>query len=375
MGSMMSKLLLPLALLLAVAGVFLLTHSFEQNTTQFYGITDNHEQSVSFQEPVEITEIAVIEGQYVEQGSILLRAKRSELDSQKLLLEGQIDELNARQGETAATIRAEIRVLNAKKAAELAKIDAQIQQLQIKRHQNTDLYKKITGKNLQSGGAGGVDPLVEQAQLLRQQKQYLASSLQAQINALKTRLSASKKPIVVKKHQVENRLDELNRQTQELVVHADFTGRIGSINFKQGERVPAFKGVLTVHGLYPEYVKGYIHENVSNDAKIGQRVWVYASRSKKQPPVPGVIESLGKRIVEYPERLKVNPQVRSWGREVNIKLEKNNPLLLGEKVQISFSPQRPNSAEAFFKPYTPVVENSFPDAFAGINMGAENDTQ
>ena len=177
-------------------------------------------------------------------------------------------------------------------------------------------------------------------------------------------MSASKKPISVKKHQVENRLDELDRQAQELIIHADFTGRIGSINFKQGERVPSFKGVLTVHGLYPETVKGYIHENVSNDARIGQRVWVYASRNHNQPPVPGVIESLGNRMVEYPERLKVNPRVRSWGREVNIRLDKNNPLLLGEKVQISFTPQRPNSAEAFFKPFGEKAEAVFPSAFA-----------
>jgi HlyD family secretion protein len=359
----MSKLLLPAALLLSIAGVFMLTNSFEKNTTQFFGITENHEQTVSFQEPVEITEIAVIEGQYVEQGSVLLRARRSELDGQKILLNSQIDELNARQGESAATIHAEIRVLKAKKAAELAKIDMQIQQLQSKRRQNADLYQKITGSSLNTTTVTA-DPLVEQAQMLRQQKQFVARSIEAQINALRTQLSASKKPVLAKKHQVENRLDELNRQAQELIIHADFTGRIGSINYKQGERVPSFKGVMTVHGLYPEYVKGYIHENVSNDAKIGQRVWVYASRNHKQPPVPGVIESLGRRIVEYPERLKVNPQVRSWGREVNIRLDKNNPLLLGEKVQISFTPQRPNSAEAFFKPFGEKAEAVFPSAFA-----------
>ena len=364
--SAMSKLLLPLALLLSIAGVFVLTNSFEKNTTQFYGITENHEQTVSFQEPVEITEIAVIEGQYVEQGTVLMRARRSELDGKKVLLHSQIEELEARQDETTATIRAEIRVLRAKKTAELAKVDMQIQQLQSKRQQNADLYQKITGSHLDIGALGRADPIAEQVQLLRRQKQYLASSIQAQINALKTQLSASKKPIFVKKNQVENRLDELNRQAQELTIQADFTGRIGSINFKQGERVPAFKGVLTVHGLYPETVKGYIHENVSNNARIGQRVWVYSSRNHKQQPVPGVIESLGSRIVEYPDRLKINPQVRSWGREVNIRLDKNNPLLLGEKVQISFSPQRPNSAEAFFKPFGEKAEKVFPSAFADV---------
>ena len=72
----MKILIIPIALLLAISGVFLLTNSFTENTNHFFGITDNKEQSVSFSEPVEITEIRVIEGQYVEQGTVLLKAKR-----------------------------------------------------------------------------------------------------------------------------------------------------------------------------------------------------------------------------------------------------------------------------------------------------------
>ncbi len=358
----MKKIIIPLALLSAIVGVFLLTNSFNEKTDHFYGITDNQEQSVRFSEPVEITEIRVIEGQYVEQGTVLLKAKRSELSAQQDQLKGQIDELDARQSESKAKLNAEIEVLRAKKRAELLSVDAQISQLHSKRQFNNDLYKSITGDAPTHSAS---NPLQQQVQSLGEQRSAIAGAIQAQINSLKTQLKASKQPIYVQKKQVTERLDEINRQADELTIRADFTGRIGSINIKQGERIPSFQSVMTVHGLYPEYVKGYIHENVSNDVKIGQQVWVHSSYNNRGITVKGSVESLGSRIVEYPDRLKKNAAVRSWSREVNIRLGINNPLLLGEKVQISFAYQKPNTAEAFFSPFGKKSESLFPGAVAG----------
>lgn len=358
----MKSLIIPATLLLAIAGVFLLTNSFTKNTDHFFGITDNKEQPVSFSEPVEITEIRVIEGQYVEQGTVLLKAKRSELSAQQEQLNGQIDELDARQSESKAKLNAEINVLRAKKRAELLSVDAQISQLQAKRQFNNNLYKSITGDAPIDSAS---NPLQQQIQSLGEQREAMASAIQAQINSLKTQLKASEQPIYVQKKQVTERLVEINRQAEELTIRADFTGRIGSINPKQGERIPSFQSVMTVHGLYPEYVKGYIHEHVSNDVKIGQQVWVHSSYNNRGITVKGSVESLGSRIVEYPDRLKKNVAMRSWGREVNIRLGMNNPLLLGEKVQISFTSQKPNTAEAFLNPFGIKVGSLVPGAVAG----------
>ena len=360
---------------LALVGVFFLTSSFEQNTTQFYGLTENHEQAVRFQEPVKITQIMVIEGQLVERGTVLLRARRSELDSQEVELKGQIDELNARHSQTNSTLSSEIRVLKAKHNSELAKIDMQIHHLQSKRQQNYALYKNITGNNVPSSNTGG-DLIQEEINDLITQKSYITSSFNAQINALKTQISASNNPTLVQQKQLSERLDEINRKTDELTIRANFTGRIGSISFKEGERISSFQSVLTVHGLYPKFIKGYIHENVSNDVKIGQRVWVHALAVKNQKPVVARVESLGKRIVPYPERLRKNPQIQSWGREVIIRLANNNPLLLGEKVQVSYSQERPNSAVAFFNPFGDKAPKKAPTTFMydkGITLGSDNE--
>jgi len=355
------KLILPITLVISIVSVLLLTSSFQENTTHFFGIADNQEQSVSFQESVKILDISVIEGQFVEQGMVLLRAERSSLKATKNQLDSQIKELGAQQIESKVKIEAEVAVLRAQEKAELAKLNMQISELQSRQQQNINLYKNILGSMPK---AQTPDPLQTQIGFLYKQKGLINRSIQAQINSLLEKENASKEPISIRKKQIRNNLDEINRQQDELTIKADFSGRIGSISHKRGERIAAFEPILTVYGLYPKMVKGYIHENVSNDVKIGQQVWIHSlSSNNKDIAIEGRVESLGTRIIEYPERLKKNPMLKSWGREVNIRLPMNNTLLLGEKVQVSFSPQRPNTIEAFFKPFGEKTRGLFPHAY------------
>ena len=368
----MKKLILPITLVVSIVFVLLLTSSFHENTTHFFGIADNQEQSVSFQEPVKILDINVIEGQFVEQGMVLLRAERSSLKATKSQLNSQIEELGAQQTESKVKIEAEVAVLRAQEKAEIARLDMQIAELHSRQQQNINLYKNILGSMPK---AQTPDPLQTQIGFLYKQKGLISRSIQAQINSLAEKGNASKEPISIRKKQIMDNLDEINRQQDELTIKADFSGRIGSINHKRGERIAAFGPILTVYGLYPKLIKGYIHENVSNDVKIGQKVWIYSlsSNNNQDIPVEGIVKSLGTRIVEYPERLKKNPLVKSWGREVNIRLPMNNTLLLGEKVQVSFSPQRQNTIEAYFKPFAEKARTLFSRAYIDIIRKDENE--
>ena len=78
---------------------------------------------------------------------------------------------------------------------------------------------------------------------------------------------------------------------------------------------------------------------------MGQQVWVQSARpDAHDSPVQAVVETLGTRIVEYPDRLKKNPRFAAWGREAMIRLPENSPLLLGEKVTVSMRSPEQKSA-------------------------------
>ncbi len=331
----MKKIVIPIALLLALLGMFFLTSSMQQSTTYFYGITENKEQSVSFQNPVVVTDIKVIEGQVVEKGMILLTAKRGELSVEQDKFNSQLDVLNAQQYEEKAKLNSEVNVLKVQQKAELDQVGVQILQLKAKNQLNKKLFESITGSA--PAKTSGADPLQQQLSALELKRQSISRSFQSKINNLRVQLKASKQPVFVQKEQIKKRLNEVNRQAAELTIRSDFSGRIGSINTKPGEKIPAFQSILTVHGLYPKTAKGYILETVANDVHIGQTLWISSTSGHKTEVIKGEVESLGNRIVEYPDRLKKNQAFKSWGREVNIRLPANNKLLLGEKIQISFS--------------------------------------
>ncbi|MCK5666567.1 MAG: hypothetical protein KAI17_23915, partial [Thiotrichaceae bacterium] len=157
-----------------------------------------------------------------------------------------------------------------------------------------------------------------------------------EIDGLSQQINSTNRPIDEQINELHTRKEELQRQSVGLKVKAQFDGRIGSVNFKAGELVSPFQPVMSVHSHIPRYIKGYINENILNDVKVAQTVWVNSiAFNKEESPMVGIVESLGNRIVEYPERLKKNPLIPAWGREVIVRLNNlDNSLLFGEKVRV-----------------------------------------
>lgn len=147
--------------------------------------------------------------------------------------------------------------------------------------------------------------------------------------------------------ELEKRKLEFNRQAEELKVVAQFSGSIGRIFFKPGEQVRPFMPILTLHDEQPSFVKGYIHEQVLDTVKVGQSVWLQSTgaSSYNSERICGVVESIGSRLTEYLDRLKRNPMVSAWGREVVIRLVEQNQFLLNEKIRIF--PKEPKSLSSW----------------------------
>lgn len=139
------KKLLAFTWLGTLIALFVLQSYFKGETTVFFGLTDDSAQTISFEYPVEITELSVVEGKKVEQGSILLKVRRSNLVVKQAVLNEKIHELDARKQSSEALIRSEIKSLQSQKVAKKADLDIQIKQLQAKYTSNKQLLAKITG--------------------------------------------------------------------------------------------------------------------------------------------------------------------------------------------------------------------------------------
>ncbi|WP_428356830.1 hypothetical protein [Methyloprofundus sp.] len=328
----MQKFLLPVCWLLALMSVFVLSASLMDKSLHFFGIAGEREQTISFQYPVEIIQVFVAEGENVGQGELMLEVRRHELKSSLTMLEQEIRGYELQKQEASNAIDSQLAGLNAKKQAISADMDAQIHALELRLKVNTEMMQRFSGF---LNGANNI-PESPELQDLKRKRHFLIQGIQVEIDHLNEQKNATNRPIDMQVNALVQRKEELQRQTVGLKVNAQFDGRIGSVHFKTGELVSPYLPILSLQSRIPRHIKGYIHENVVNDVKLGQQVWVQSiALNQDARPLHGRVVSLGNRIVEYPARLKKNPLVQAWGREVLVRLDSlEHRLLFGEKVQV-----------------------------------------
>ena len=343
----------------ALCCVMLLALVYKGKPKQFFGIAGSREQSISFQHPVEILHIAVVEGEEVEQTTPLVEVRRYDLISKQAIIEDNITELKSRHSESLAATRAKLESLRAQQQAELVEIDTQIQSLESRHTLNLSLMKDISGAD-PSGENSHASPLLAEVDGLKEKRSLIKMSLQAQIDNLENQLETDLRPADAQIAELEKRKTELQRQAEDLKVSAKFNGSIGSVLYKPGEQVRPFSPILTLHSSFPSFIKGYIHEELLNDVAVGQPVWAESScNAREKRIIRGLVESLGSRIVEYPERLQRNPMVAAWGREVIIHLDNQNSLLLGEKVRILL--ERPKTISEQIDSFNDKIAGTYSD--------------
>lgn len=238
-------------------------------THKFVGETDSKEVNINSRHAVSLKAINVIPGQFVKKGQLLVELERKDLAK-------SINEVSAKLEELKAQFR-----LNSELNANIKSI------------------KKFRSKSLRN---------------MHETAKSDEDVLSIQIKNL------------------EKDLKILLKEQEALYIFSKFDGHIGFVNFKIGESVSPFTPILTMHKQTPSFVRGYIHETLSNQVVKGKKVYIKSLSSKQK--VLAKVQSVGTRIIEFPERFRRTPEIKIWGREVMIEIPKENSFLLGEKVFI-----------------------------------------
>lgn len=337
MNNSFSKTILLVAWLVALSGLALISQHYSGESTQFFGIADDQEQTIRFTSPVEIIRYGFVAGEAVAAGDLIVEVRQPDLEAELAFTKEKIQALKFGNLDTRASMASEVVEQKADLQANLSQLDSQIRVLHA-REKSTQSF--LRGR--QSSEANTRSAVQQEIDSLYLRKRAIRQAAEARIGDLNAKLATSERPIDAQIAEFEKRLVELERQRQALNVSASIDGRVGSVLFKVGDRVPPFEPVLTVHGSQPSFIKGYIHESVLNDIRLQQSVWIQSANSLHAHGwYEGNVQSLGSRIVEFPIRLKANAMAQAWGREVVIELNNHHPLLLGEKVIVQL--EQPNA--------------------------------
>ncbi len=315
----------------AIALLVYITTLNQSKVDKFMGLTANKEHIINFPYPVQLEKVYVLPGQKVKKGELLAELVRADLISKTNILNSKIDELKAKILTEIETINREIQSLDIKHQVEISKLDMQIKQAKLELKTNKRLLQDVAGS-----GNSSFSALSYEITSLKQAKNSAETIYLNQKEHLKKQLEQVNSPFVA---QLDKLLEEkrvLSEKEDRFTVYAQMDGKIGLISHSENSQVKPFDPLFTIYSKYPEFVTGYIHEDIINELSVGQRVAITSSNKtdSSKTLTYGTIKSIENRIEEIPEKLKRYKIMPLWGYKVFISIPENS-LQLGKKVMIT----------------------------------------
>jgi len=324
------KILIYIAWVIALALLVLITFYNQEKVDSFMGLTQSKQRTLNFPFPVEVEKLYVVIGEEVKKGQKLADVLRVDTKDKSFTINAKINELETKRVLKTDEIKGDIESLEVKRHKDISKIELQIKALEQKERMNNALMRSVyDGKSPLNSLRYKIEALKAEKHNLEQLYATKKANLQTMLNNTNNRIDAQIKQLKSKK-------EVLHNESKMISIYAPYDGSIGSVGCTSGEALKAYSPVLTIHPVYPQYVIGYIHEDVQTDIKIGEKVLIapLSTLYKDKEPIEGVVQSISTRIVNFPVRLKKFKVVPLWGYKVLIKIPQNN-LKLGQKVSVT----------------------------------------
>lgn len=321
-------------LLAGLAGIGLLpffksklTHSVE-----FYGIAENPVSSINFDYPVEIIRLFKMQGETLLKGDTIMTLRRLDQKSREITLQFELADNDLRLHTSLEAL-----------AHELALIENQKTQLETEfRYEGELLKQKIDKFQTSKGFLLQNDSLKSTNLGFETSIKQLESEFKQNLAGLNLKLKQKQndKTALLENHRLrraklQNELDVLRSSSGELTVVSSGNGMVGQLEFGEGDRIPEFTAIAKFYDQHPSMVSFYIGDQQLTLLNEGDSVWI-ESINTPDFKFKGTVHAMGNRITSLPERLKKIPDLRAWGREVQVRIPASNPFLQGEKVKVHF---------------------------------------
>ncbi|MEM9884484.1 MAG: hypothetical protein AAF849_01225 [Bacteroidota bacterium] len=304
---------------------------YTENVLSFYGFAENKETEINFNYPVAIGKIYVQAGQRVKAGDKLVdmyRIRAKEKLSEETFL---IAELGAKEAVWRNQKKGDLEILELKKDRDLAAIDAKIKALSAERNFQQKLYEGLIETDTIKYA-----PLKAKIDALEQEKDLIAQNFRATRLHLEKELRLGKNPYQQERERLQAQLEfDAKNSRVEIPLLAPHDGLVGNLYCKEGEHMESFSTILSLYEPNPTLVEGYVQEDLILQVHLNDRFKIRSTKDE-DVLVHGEVAGLGSRIVEIPERLRRMPDLKTYGREVLIRIPSDNDFLQKEKVILEF---------------------------------------
>ncbi len=314
-------------------GWYYLQNSISTDSVFFYGFAENKETEINHDKDIYIEQILVVPGQQVLAGDLLMLVSRAEVDVALARSETDLAYIDKELELKKKRLLDRIELIETMKANRLEFFDLQIQEYEAQLATHNSLLEKL-GLEQESSSEVKTRPLEEKIKQIELKKIQEKAEAQIEVSQLEEQINDLKWPAIQEKKKIEQQKSFVELQQGQLKIVAPENGIIGNILCKEGENIQSFRTLINFYKPQPTLVKGFVHESQLLEVDMGDELEI-SSTTNPDMTIRGKVIGLGNRIVEIPERMRKMPEVKTYGREILIRIPQDNPFLQKEKVSLA----------------------------------------
>jgi len=290
------------------------------------GVTYSKGYKINADKSATVKSIAVVPGQQVKVGDLLVELTSFNLDLELDKLQNRITTLQSERAEKSKLASAEIAYVKADQGIEIEKINGAIAQTEAELALNKKLSKDFSEQESNQG-----NPLNQKIEALRMQRTRHEEAIRIKIADVLQETETEERLLDNQVRLLEQERDMYLTDRSNLRKVAIVDGVVESIYVKPGEQVAAYSELLSVNPVHPTTVVGY-RVGKKTALPIGMQV-VVKSYENQGLTVPGKVIGYGS-VVPLPEILQKSTAVTGFGREFFIEIPGQNGFANGERVLI-----------------------------------------
>lgn len=318
--------------ILAIAGLVFVIPFLKNKingSEEYFGIAENQVRSYTKSSEVRIKTVRVKLGQEIKAGDTLMTFLPENLNYKKEDLHHQSRILSLHKQTDKYLLKINLDRLEAEKKNIISEYSIKVTKLIEQKKLADSLALSVTGT------ITSATRLQTEIQSLESMKTLALQQLQQKIDEATKEYLYTPDVTEEKQASISNEVNRLIEQEKDLVLISDMDGVVGQLDYQAGDAINAFQSIIKIYSLHPTLVTSYISEQYLGKVRFNDSL-IIESLTPPFTKITGNVLNLGSRITALPDRLKKLPEVKAWGREIQIEIPIDNQLIQGEKVKVIF---------------------------------------
>ncbi|MBL0235748.1 MAG: HlyD family efflux transporter periplasmic adaptor subunit [Saprospiraceae bacterium] len=323
-----------ICLILAIATLYMIKNRVQnQSLNNYFGTAEAESIIIKSELSGQLVDIRPKAGQLIKKGDTLIRLIKIDFDKKATDQSLDINQIKIQHDLFIQSSKNEINIINAQYDSKITELRKDLDNLDV-RNGELDQIKKAFNESLNIHNESPNTSYQTNRKGIIDQIQKLEIEKNTRIDTLNAEIRSNQRWNSTKSALVQSDRIFLDNQRKQLTLCSPIDGFVEDYQIHLLDYINANTELLKITPQKPNYIRGFIPETVDASFALSEGVQL-SSATRPEIKTNGEIIYCNPRIVELPTRLRKNPEIKAWGREVYIRISESNVFFIGEKIIIT----------------------------------------